>query len=310
MEFKLNHPFFIYPRGIMSEYNNYELYKFEVIRLYNFIKNLNIDIIKKYNDKEILIPFIIGSPMEDALVKSNTSFDNFFQYKQLFPNYINNFIKKNNKKKFIQLIIISPDNIFSNQTFTPYFTLYESFDFIKINDLEYFYSDEINEIKINIFNCPIPSIELRKNLFLRYEQILNTNNYSITSYKQTLDDLEFIDKFYIQINKLFSLNNISNIQIIINSWVSFKNLDGYSENYNMFPKILSFANKYNIIATEWEFIDELFLTKIISDYNFQNNNFQNYYINYIFDDFTDLPENIIKINFNYKNIFKLDFYNK
>lgn len=248
----------------MSEYNNYKHYRNEVKMLYQFINNLLNEINEHYvNGSQILIPFIIGSPMEDSLAKSNTSKDNYFQFRQLFPNYINNFIQSNTNNKFIQIIIISPDDIFSPQsTIKPLFRLYESFDFVLTNLNEYVYMDDKLTIKINIFNCPVPSLETRTNITLRYDTSLNdmeTNIYDISSYKQSQFDIEFINNFYSSLNMLFNLNTNPSIKLIINSWASFKNLDGISERYNMFPKILELATQYNIIACEWEFIDELFL---------------------------------------------------
>jgi len=306
----LNHPFFIYPRGFMSEYNNYNLYRKEVVKLYKFIDKLQLQIELKHNDNDILIPLIIGSSMEDSLIKFNTSIENIFQFRQLFPNYINNFIKSNLNKKFIQIIIISPDNFFSDQSYRPFFTLYETFDFVLTNSNEYVYQNELIEIKINIFNCPVPCTETRNKLICKYDSIitgLETNPYDISSYTQTQIDLEFINNFYIKIDKLFNMStNYFNVTIIINSWVNFKNLDGYSEKYNMFPKILKLANQYNIIATEWDFIDELFYTKIISNYNFGNKNYNGININYVFNEYlTDLPQNLIDINF--KDLYIIDF---
>jgi len=315
MNQELNHPFFIYPRGFMSEYNDYNHYRKEVKRLGEFINNLPDEINEQNaNGTQILIPFIIGSPMEDSLAKSNTSKENIFQFRQLFPNYINNFIQSNSDNKFIQIVIISPDDIFSPQSnIKPLFTLYESFDFVLTNLNEYVYTEEKITIKISIFNCPVPCLETRTNLVHRYDTLINdieTNVYNINTYKQTQSDIEFINNFYSSLNRLFSLNSNLSIKLVINSLVSFKNLDGISEKYNMFPKILELANVHNIIASEWEFIDELFFTRIVSQYKFCNNNFFRCNINYVFDidiDLTELPPHIVKMNFNYNNLFSIDF---
>lgn len=318
MNIELNHPFFIYPRGFMSEYNDYNHYRMEVKRLYVFIDNLPNEINKQNaQGSKILIPFIIGSPMEDSLAKSNTSKENYFQFRQLFPNYINNFIQSNTNNKYIQIIIISPDDIFSLQSnIKPLFTLYESFDFVLTNLNEYVYYGEQLTIKINIFNCLVPCLETRSNLVVRYESLISdmeTKLYNITTYRQTQTDIEFINNFYLLINRLFSLNTNPLIKLVINSWVSFKNLDGISEKYSMFPKILELANVYNIIASEWEFVDELFYTKIVSQYKFGNKNFFGCNINYVFDnlnDLSDLPTHIVKKNFYYNNLFCIDFNSK
>lgn len=310
---KLNHPWFIYPRGFMSEYNDYSLYRQEVFRLHKFINNLIDEVDEKYSSHDILIPFIIGSPMEDALAKSHTTYDNIFQYSQLFPNYINKFISQNHNKKFIQIIIISPDNIFSpNSTHTPYFTLYGPYDFVNTNFNEYMYSDEFIEIKVNIFNCPLPCIETRNSLVLKYQSMidrLHSNPFNITTYRQNDFDINFINSFYSCVDKLFS-KSISEprIKIIINSWVSFKNLDGYSENYGMFPNLLKLANKYNIIATEWDFNDNLIFTKIVSKYGTENKNFYSCYINYVNEKLPnpehDIGTNLFVIDFNSKYCLK------
>ena len=311
----INHPFFIYPRGFMSEYNEYKHYRNEVLRLFNFIDDLSDEIEKMH--KDILIPFIIGSSMEDALAKSNTSEENYFQFRQLFPNYIHNFIQNNLEKKFIQIIIISPDSIFSEQSnIKPRFILHEEMEFIETNKNEYIYANEQINIRINIFNCMIPCIENRNGIISRYENAIKSlsyEHYGITSYIQTSDDLNFINEFYSRLDKLFNfnINQNHNVKIIVNSWVSFKNLDGYSEMYNMFPKILELANKYKIIATEWKFVDELFYTKIISEYKFENKDFFGCYIDYVFDNDLinpmNLPKNIIKKNFTLCNLFVIDF---
>ncbi len=311
VDIKLNHPFFIYPRGFLSEYNDYKHYRNEVVRLNQFIEELTLDIMKNHSDKEILIPFIIGSSMEDSIYNSNTNKNNYFQISQLFPNYINNFIQSNDNNKFIQVVIISPDAIFSQQfNKKPYFISNVSFEFIQTNLNEYIYSNENITIKINIFNCPMPCLELRSEAIIRYDNMINfldNNYYNINTYKQTTYDVEFIEIFYLNLNELFSLiNRIHGIKIIINSWVSFKNLDGISNKYNMFPKILELANKYNIIATEWEFIDEQFFTKIISNYKFGNKNFIGCHIDYVFDELI-LPKHVVNMNFDLNNLFEIDF---
>lgn len=308
----INHPWFVYPRGFMSEYNNYTHYRNETNRLFRFISALKLEINEKYLDNKILIPLVIGSSMEDALAKSNTSFeDNYFQHRQLFPCYINKFIEKYYMdKKFIQVIIISPDNIFlSNHK--PYFTILDNYRFIETEMNEYVYTDENITIKVNIFNCPMPCINTNKNT--RLELVLKSlpsNPFEIETYEQNYCDLEFIQKFYLIIDELFSQILTHSVYFIINSWVCFKNIGGCAEKFGMFPELLNLANKYNIIATEWNFIDELFFTIIVSNYKFENKILFNCKIDYVFDgDLKLLPDNILKMNFNYLNLYVIEFDN-
>ena len=179
---ELNHPFYLYPRGPMSEYNNYPKYREEVLRLFRFLSELYTSLIEgKYSETKLLIPLILGSTMEDSIKNSYSLPTNFFQFRQLFPNYIGNFIKTfDGEKKHIQIIIISPDNLFELDNYQPLFTIYDSrYIFKKINlyELELVKilsssGEEIDidgtklSIKINIFNCPFPSTDTRISLII------------------------------------------------------------------------------------------------------------------------------------------------
>lgn len=271
-ESKLNHPWFIYPNAFMSEYNNYDLYRSETKRLNKFIIELSNQI-NLYLSKNIksLISIQLGSPMEDLLVNFRTKYLNFFQYQQLCPNYINNFANLPVEKKFIQIIIISPDKIFENSNYVPLFIKLFSHKFEKINNWEYiFEKSNFNQnqnqiIKVNIFNCPFPHLENRTNIIEKYNnaiKMLIPNPYQIENFESEPNDINFLNNFYLNINNLFK----NDIPIIINSWVSFKNLYGIHENFNMFNKLLILANENNIIATEWDFNEDCFFCKIISNY--------------------------------------------
>lgn len=322
----LNHPWFIYPHAFMSEYNNYELYKVESLRLLNFLE----DFINKFDNHhftnyKILIPIILGSTMEDALNNSYDDYSNIFQYQQLFPNYINNFIENVEDHKFIQLIIISPDSIFTNTDYKPFFVKFSKYKFDKINKYEYICHGDKLIIKVNIFNCPMVSKEKRKNIITKCDKLLNNFDkniirLNINTYVQSESDLRLIEKIYDCMNKIFSYtftnsytnlndvltvddtNQIKKINIIVNSWVSFKNLYGYSENYNMFPELLNLASKYNIIATEWNYKDDNIYTIIKSNYHFNNLYFNHKKIIYVnsFDIDNDNDNNSDQ-NYNFVN---------
>lgn len=319
----INHPWFIYPNGFMSEYNNYKLYRSESHRLLNFINELNTKINNNFfSNTKLLIPIILGSTMEDALLNHQTENSNSFQYSQLYPNYINNFIKCIDGNKYVQIIIISPDNFFSNDKYVPIFTRYVGYEFVKKNTYEYeFINNEIT-IKINIFNCPMVCVDDRQNVIAHYDDILlyksknifdsfiPTDFYDIKTYKQNNNDKIFIDKLYLSLENLFELVKKNNYWTIINSWVNFKNISGVSENYKMFPHLLKLASKYDIIATEWKFIDNLVIAQIIS--NCTINKIPQYlkYIYYINDDLDFLNIDAIYTNLKFlhnQHIFKINF---
>lgn len=319
-ELILNHPWYIYPHAFMSEYNNYDLYRSETNRLNKFIINL-IEQIKFNCDNNIksLISLQLGSAMEDALANFHTSQSNLFQYQQLYPNYINNFIICNSNsdaisetnldansdtnlnKKFVQIIIISPDEIFNKNNFLPFFTKLLPNKFVKINKYEYLCQYNNITIKINIFNCPFPHFDNRTTYISKYNyaiQHLQSNIYNINNFEPTVNDCIFIDNFYLNLDELFKNNPI----IIINSWVSFKNLCSIRNNYNMFPELLKLANKYNIIATEWDYKDDCFFCKIVSSYYIQTHiqKFKN--IIYISENLDNFDETIL---IKYNKIIKI-----
>jgi hypothetical protein len=320
---ELNHPFFIYPREPLSHYNNYELYRNELLRLNEFIKNFNYQLENsELEESEVLLSIILGSTMEDAILKSFTPESNIFQSSQLFPSYIKNFIEKDLKKKnkLVQIIIISPDNFFANIDYSPVFTNFIEIEFNKISLYEFIGSTLNTKIKINIFNCPFPSLESRNNLIEKYNKIfidfIKNPEYKLKTFSQTSQDKIFIDEFYKNLETVLKKNDYkkNDLSIIINSWVSFKNLDGVSENYSMFYKLLEISNIYNIIATEWDFVDELFSCKIVSNFHIGNKFFKNRLLFYVLAEFENiiLDKDIQEINYNYiksttNTLFKIDF---
>ena len=320
----LNHPWFIYPHAFMSEYNNYQLYKRESIRLEFFLNNFKNNLeSNNYGDSKILLPIIIGSTMEDAFLGSHSDITKYsFQFEQLFPNYINNFIDKSDGHKYIEIIIISPDRIFSNDEYIPLFAKLSRYDFNKINNYKYTSTSDSYVININIFNCPMVTIEKRINTIKKCDIILSECKKNIdfdcqiSTYKQTKFDLFLINKIYEHIEKIFSyVHNDNPINIIVNSWVSFKNLYGYSENYNMFPELLKLASDYNIIATDWDYQDENFISTIKSNYHFGNKSFKFNKIVYIsydnyFIDNEIINKNLTNLKYNLHNLYQIDFSEK
>lgn len=278
----LNHPWFIYPRAFMSEYNDYDLYRSESIRLEKFLNNFLNDLENRnFRESKLLIPIILGSTMEDSLINSYTEHTNIFQYQQLFPCHIDNYIENIDGQKYIQIIIISPDRIFSDHNYIPLFIKLSKYTFNKINQYEFISINNSFTIKVNIFNCPMVSEEKRFKTIEKCDYILNNLknlNYNLKTYKQNNNDLLLIKTIYQHLKNIFNFKETNHlfsneILITINSWVSFKNLDGYAENYKMFPELLSLASEYNIIATEWEYKDDCFISIIKSNYHFGNNSY-------------------------------------
>lgn len=275
----LSNPYFLYPNSPMSEYNNYFEYNLELKRLYK--KLLEIynwtlsNMISSNPNNYLLNSIIIGSAMEQAIRTGNNEPGTYFQWQQLFPSYINNFIESYRSDKentiYVNLIIVSPDKIFSDEFYLePMFIGLTDYKFVKLSNRKYLCIENNLEISVDIFNCPIPSHDSREcvkkinDFYIRRKK--DFSYIQLDSYIQTESDIKFINKFYKLIDILFSLVNNFNIYTIVNSWATFKNLDGF-ENYKMFNKLLDLANKNNILATEWVFRDKSYLTKIISNFS-------------------------------------------
>ena len=288
---QLNHPWMIYLREPLSSYTKYSIYHSELLRLLEFVNELNTNIVNIKENQIQLTNFIIGTPMEDVFhrekeiaqqMKKIFSFDYLFQWQQLFPAHIKKFIEHYSKFDNdinINIIIISPDEIFMDENYKePLFTTYSKcFDFIKIANRKYIYSEDKVTIKIdiftcpfpqNIFTCPLPQLEKNMDIIKRYNAFIKKiPDFEIESLAPTDFDIKFIDNFYEIIESIAS-NPASNM--IINSYATFKNVSGY-ENYGLFPSLLELANKYQIIATEWNFLETNFLTRIVSKVKFTVN---------------------------------------
>jgi hypothetical protein len=303
---KLNHPYFMYPNGPLSEYNNFIFYNNEIKRLYLHFFNLKKIIEEKMTcaNIRILNPIIVGSAMEQSIKTNNNDSGSFFQWQQLFPSYIINFIDsvKSNKNLnldnqsnesnesnesnksnqtnpnsnpnqiIVNLIIISPDNFFSDEHYNdPIFINMPLFEFKKISNRKYIYENQKENLIINvdIFNCPLPSRDTRECLKKISDFFISTydnlKDMGISTYVQSESDVFFINNFYSMIDNFLSLNNNFNNITIINSWATFKNLDGFN-NFRMFRELLDISNKNNILATEWTYRDKMVFTKILSNF--------------------------------------------
>ena len=83
----------------------------------------------------------------------------------------------------------------------------------------------------------------------------------------------------------------------------------------MFPELLKLSSEYNIIATEWNYQDENFISIIRSTYHFENKSFNFHGIVYINYDNYYIDDKIINKNlenikcFQHK-LYQIDFSEK
>jgi len=255
----LHHPYYIYHQEIMSNYQNYEMYNKELIRLFEYLNNLIIS-------ENTFINFVIGTPMEDMNYRKKLS--NKLQYSQILGKYIYDYLeyiynKKENSE--IEIIVISPDDIFKDD-YELLFMKQEFLKFIKIDNKKYYYEykydfedqEKIIKVKINIFNCPMPHKEIRSGVVEKYNElaIKLKKDYN---FNQTEEDLIFIKNFYDVIENIF----INTKYLIVSSFAVFNNLERTIP-YMMFSELKNLGIKYNKILLEWIWNENYMFSKLIS----------------------------------------------
>ncbi|AYV79957.1 MAG: hypothetical protein Gaeavirus3_11 [Gaeavirus sp.] len=279
----LNHPWFIYPQEPLSEYVSYNIYRSEITRLYDYIRTLDIN-----SGDTTLTNFVLGTPMEAAIHAKETTCK--FQWQQLYPSHINEFIfhhLNSDKPTYINLIIISPDELFMDKNYKePLFLSHTDYEFTKIRNREYISKFDNVTINVNIFTCPFPHLDIREDIYASYDRILEKNNIlDIETFKPSNDDNTFVNEFYEAFERIaISTSTNPNHIIIVNSYVAFRNISGLG-GYALFPKLLEIANKYKIICTEWNMIDSMFTSKIISSIEFNDIDCINNYLTYLDADY-------------------------
>jgi len=264
----INYPFGVYPSSLMSGYISYDIYREEVLSLYNYLIILKKELLLFEEDTINIILINIGSVGEEKLYyyeKHNINEPEekeLEQWKQLHPNLINDFIKKyiNNKKINIKSIIVSPDNYLEDEDYIPYFAR----GIIIIEDIEicynkngncYSYINEEKDINIEIifFNCFCPNIEKNVKLINKGNYLLNNledSPYEIKDFNSTKEDIKFVNNFYDLLEELFLLNNYSNVNIIVNNFATFRSII-YDSKF-MFNILYLLCNKHKILFLEWK----------------------------------------------------------
>jgi hypothetical protein len=213
-----------------------------------------------------LTNFIIGTSMESALQKEFYLDTQDYQWQQLFPKHITDFIKyyKNFDNDInVNIIIISPEDIFMDDYYQePLFTTKcKDFKFDKIKNREYICIYQQITIKINIFTCPFPQLETRTDIIDKYNFFIKTHKiYGIEDLTPSISDVNFINNFYSQIKLLFAEKKFN---VIVNSYATFRNIRLY-DNFGLFSTLLKLAIEYKIIATEWIFNEYNFKYRMLS----------------------------------------------
>jgi hypothetical protein len=298
--FNLNHPWKIYFAEPTSAYTEYEIYYQELVRLYNYIKFYN-EYLENLKENDVCMTILIlGTPMEAAIWNKQCSEIYDFQWQQLFPKYIFDFIKhykKLNNNININIIVVSPDNIFMDKFYRePLFTIKcEDYSFNKIKNREYIHTSDNLTIKIDIFTCPFPQLETNTKNIERHNNFIHKiiKDYKLKTFEPSEEDIKYINRFYENFERICE-NKKANL--IINSFAVFRNVRDY-DNYGLFPTLLEVANKHKIIATEWSFNERNIFVNIISKINYLINHAY-FKVSYVEVAYTSLIiRDYLKINF-------------
>jgi len=175
--------------------------------------------------------------------------DENISWQQLFPYHIQKMYEdmvKNNNKGFIQIIIISPDDFINKDNYIPRFAnknYNKNFNFIKEKKGIWIHKFKDIIIKVNIFCCPMPSIDIRFNLHEEIKKKIDLNE----NFKPNIYDYCCVNKFYSLLDNL-----TQKILTVINNWVKFiKPSPGWPTGFEMFMELKKIINKNKIIITFW-----------------------------------------------------------
>jgi hypothetical protein len=258
----INYPWYLYPNPVCCGYSDYDEYKKETIRLYQFLENDKLS-------KNTILQLIIGATMEEAREFEQ---DIDFQWRQLLPFYLEDHIEKN-PDDTIKLLIVSPNKNFASDKInentikfikeTPYFKW-------KFNNENKTYYSSLFNISVHIFCTFFPSKQINNKLLL--SKINDSGGDIVKKYTQQLiqtdTDCQFIDLYYKSLSNYFTKIEKNNGLVLCVSYANFRHGGLYSKyykEYDLFTEIkILFKNHKNRILSNWVFINDRYVTNIFN----------------------------------------------
>jgi hypothetical protein len=267
----LSYPYKLYHKTPFHPYNTISVYNHKIKQCHNIINMLKSEITSKK-----LFHITIGASMEEMQRYVYHS-DYNFQWQQLLPFHIVNFLKQGGS---VEHIIISPNASFCDETFLdPFFIKFTpEFNWVKVISSANIchYASTVYDYNVRIFCTMMPSIDINNNIDI--DNIVNkvkfTQSFKSTStdteesnveliiritrqYIQTEYDRQFVKRFYTDLFELFSIVNDFGGIVTCFSFAVFNELCtdvAYKyKNYRLCPEIIDgFKNHKNLLA-EWVF---------------------------------------------------------
>lgn len=226
----INFPFMTHPGyttgNILHGGTEFELYRKEIINVYELLGRV---------ERPDFLYFVMGAAMEEIM--DSDTYEKYHGWRQLFPYYIENYVR-NNKDAQKLMIIISPNDSFAIRK-QPIFIGKTVNIFNWEKNEEFYYSKEYN-LQIYVFCTMMPCKDLiinnRKIRKLRKMSIYSGNYRElIDGMKQTKDDIQFIDMFYERLEEF-----VKKVEFVVaESNASFNEYTENSKfnNYYMFPQV-------------------------------------------------------------------------
>ena len=274
----LNYPWYTYPNIITSSYKDFEHYRKETTRLYDFLNDLSTN----YNGKT-LVHLTIGAAMEEYLHHCNPECEEYkslsqYQWRQLFPFWLQLYIE-NNPSAYVEIIIVSPNKQFWDEYYSPLLFIEKTLNkmkWIKENNRKYTSSTYPN-IRINVFYTPFPHMcERNAPIIERYKRtnvsadvhIFETINECV----QTIADRQFVNSFYTTLENMFI--NISRDGGFISCYsfavFNMETTNSRISNFEMFSNVKKIISKLSLDQTlicEWYYKQTCYCMINLSTHN-------------------------------------------
>lgn len=247
----MNYPFYMYPGAPLSGYFD-PVFLSELIRLYKYFEKLD------ESTDPILLHLTIGAPFEEM---KNDKLKDFFQYRQLCPDHLQETAKLG--VKVVNLMIIP------NENNNPFVEDSMPFHILSMNDMDLVkkspttYASDTLPIEMEHFYTMMPTNDIKRNkLIITGLKKRGIEKYypDIEKFQQTDDDLLFVDSFYHKLFQTIQKILFNGGAVTCFSFAVFNQSGALAhiDEYAMFPEITKNFNSEGTLIAEWIFRENIY----------------------------------------------------
>lgn len=256
---RLSFPYYTYPGIPCCGYHDIERYNPELLRLYDSLENI-------ISDPPSVFHLTIGAAMEEF---QKLAYDKKcdYQWQQLFPFHIRNFLMNGNKyKKKVIHFIVSPNEHFSSAIDDiPFFVMRTPEFEWEIMGKSYI-SKKYN-YEVHIFCTMIPTIDMRNETILKSFEGHSSQSVlqAVQNFRQTEYDRIFVGMFNSVLEKAIESVTINNGVVTCFSFAVFNQQSDRSviRDYQMFPEIKRIFDSHpHSFLAEWIFRKHQYTLKL------------------------------------------------